>query len=221
VAELQEVGELLGRCRALVGLSDVARDQGDAQQVIELCEECLTLLHEAGDVYLTGFVLHNLGYAAWYQGDRDRAERLFDDSLSCFERQRAAVDAVEVRTSIGLLALDRGRYDRASAILAECLATARKSAIRWLIATLLEGMAGVVACQDQAERAALLFGAVEAERRLMDTPRWPARESFQNRWVSIARAALGQERFLQTLEEGRAMPLDQAVAFALHELPVP
>ncbi|HEX6507897.1 MAG TPA: tetratricopeptide repeat protein, partial [Chloroflexota bacterium] len=220
-AVLQEVGDLLGRCRALIGLSDVARDQGDAERVIELCEESLSVLREIGDTLLTAFALHSLGLAAWYQGDRDRAEHLLAESLSALQSHKKNVDAAEVHTSIGLLALDTGQYDRAASIFTECLVVARSTESRWIMGTLLEGMAGVAAGTRHAERAAWLFGAAEALRRTMGTPRWPALESLYDRSVAAAATALGQERFLHALERGRAMALDQAVSFALQEVAVP
>jgi non-specific serine/threonine protein kinase len=221
VAALQEIGDLLGRSRALVGLSDVARDQGDAGRVVALCEESLTLLRETDDLPLTAYALHNLGLAAWYQGDHVRAERLLAESLSMFQGQGSTHDTVEIRTSIGLLALDRGQYDRAGSLFTECLSTARAFESRWIMGTLLDGMAGVAAGTGQAERAALLAGAAEALRVALGTPRRPAHESLHNRCVASAMSALGQERFLQMQQRGRAMLLDQALAIALNEITVP
>ncbi|HEX8918579.1 MAG TPA: tetratricopeptide repeat protein, partial [Chloroflexota bacterium] len=220
-AVLEEVGDVLGRCRALVGLSDVARDRGDAERVIELCEESLALLRESGDAFLTGFALHNLGLAAWYQGNRSRAENHFAESLSLFQRQKSAADTVEVHTSMGLLALDGGQYDRAGEIFAECLETARKSESRWLMGALLESMASVAAATGQPERAATLFGAAEALRLAMGTPRWPALQSFYDRYVTDARTALGEETFRHVLEQGQTLSLDQAVTLALQEITSP
>jgi ATP/maltotriose-dependent transcriptional regulator MalT len=188
--------------------------------VIEVGEETLVLLQETGDVYLAGFVHHNLGLAAWYQGDCERAERLCDEALRRFQKHRAAADALEVRISIGLLALDVGQYERARAIFAECLATARESEIRWLMGTLLEATASVAAGQGEAERAVRLFGGAEAERRLLNTPLRPALQSLYQRHIALARSALGEERFLHALEQGRALPLDQSLALALEEVPL-
>jgi len=217
LTELQEVGDLLGGCRALIGLSDVFRDQGDADRVIELCEEGLAMLREAGDAYLGGFALHNLGMAAWFQGDLDRAEHLFDEALSIFRRQKTVVDATEVLAGTGLLALDRGRYDRAAAILAECLVTTTAIGSRWMMGTLLEGMAGVAAGTGRAERAARLFGAAETAREDLGTPRWPALQGLYVRHVATIMEVLGPERYRQIVEQGRAMTLDEAVSFALQE----
>jgi predicted ATPase/transcriptional regulator with XRE-family HTH domain len=214
---LQDVGDLLGYCRALVGRSDVARDQGDAKQVIELCERAREILPETGDVFLTAFALYNLGWAAWYQGDRDRTRSLFDESAGMFLRQESVVDSVEIRTGIGLLALDEDRYEQAGAILSECLTTARAIEGRWLMPVLLEGMAGVAAGTAHPERSALLFGAASAARESLGTPQWPARLHSYGRHIAAATAALGPDHYAQHLNRGRKMTLDQAVSLALDE----
>jgi len=79
----------------------------------------------------------------------------------------------------------------------------------------------VAAGTGQAERAALLFGAAEAVRQAMGTPRWPAHLTLYNRSVEAARTALSKERFLEIREQGRAMTLEGAISYALHEVTVP
>jgi predicted ATPase/transcriptional regulator with XRE-family HTH domain len=217
VVVLQEVGDLLGLCRALIGLSDVARDQGDADQVIAHCEQSLALLREAGDALLTAFTLHNLGLAAWYQGERDHAEQLLAESLGQIRRINHVIDAAEVQTSVGLLALDAGQYDRARDMFAESLAIARDTRSHWIMTTLLEGMAGVAAGTGQAELAARLVGAAEAARQTMGTPRWPALQSLHERHVAVATAALGRDGYLHCVGEGRALSLDEAIAYTLQK----
>ena len=215
IAELREVGDLLAGCRALIGLSDVERDRGHADRVTELCEEALEALEEIGDVCYMGFSLHNLGVAAWLQGDVDRAQQLLDESLRLVHSVESAADTVEVLATTGLLALDGGKYDRAGGILAECLTSARKSQSRWVVATLLEGMAGVASGSGQPDRAAVLFGAAEAVRQRMGTPRPPALNGLVNRYVAEVATALGQEPFDVKLEQGHSLGLEEAVDFAL------
>src|SRR5437879_6924151 len=82
-------------------------------------------------------------------------------------------------------------------------------------ASVLEGLAGIAA--DQAERAARLFGAAEALRAAIDTPLAPGERADYDRYVAATHAALGQEAFAAAWEAGRAMTLDDAMAFALDE----
>jgi predicted ATPase/transcriptional regulator with XRE-family HTH domain len=217
LAEFEEVEDPLGRCRALLGLSDIARDKGDVERLVELCEESLALLREIGDAAFTGFALHNLGMAAWYEGDGSRAERFFAESLSLMRRQQNVVDTVEVLASVGQLALDSGQYDRAADTFAECLVTARKSESRWIMGTILEGMAGVAAARREPERAARLFGVADAIRTRMGVRVRPTDRAFYEHNVRALRNELGEERFAAAWNDGQSMSLEDAVAYALDE----
>jgi hypothetical protein len=69
LAVFRELEDLWGIARALVGLGDVAWDRGEAEPVIELCEDNLPRFRQLGDAAFVGFSLHNLGLAARRQGD--------------------------------------------------------------------------------------------------------------------------------------------------------
>jgi hypothetical protein len=84
-----------------------------------------------------------------------------------------------------------------------------RSARRFL--NVLEGLAGIAADDDQAERAARLFGAAEALRAAIDTPLSPGERADYDRSVAATHAALGQAGFAAAWEAGRAMTLDDAI----------
>ncbi len=215
VAVLREVEDTWGIATALVGLSDVARDQGDVEQLIDLCEQSLRLFRALGDALYSAFCLHNLGLAALYRRDHGRAEVLFQEALALVRELGEEEVMAEIRSSIGLLALDRGDYRGAEQALAESLRIAGTDGIRWLLGTQLDGLASVAAGQGQADRAARLFGAAQAARSALGTPRWPANRALYEAHVATARALLGEERFSRAWEDGNAMPFEQAITFAL------
>jgi hypothetical protein len=63
--------------------------------------------------------------------------------------------------------------------------------------------------------AAMLFGAAEAIRDALGTPLPPVDRADHDRCLAAVRAALGEEAFAAASAEGRAMELEQAVAYAL------
>jgi hypothetical protein len=66
-------------------------------------------------------------------------------------------------------------------------------------------------------RATRLFGAAEA---LCEANTWRLLSDSlidRDRCVAVARARLGEAAFVAAWEEGRALSLDQAVAYALEE----
>ncbi len=215
LAVFQEVEDTWGIGSALMGLSDVARDQGDVRRVIEFAEHSLVLFRQVGDPWFTGYALHNLGIAARYQGDWARSEAHFVESLTVFRKLRGDGPIAEVLASIGLLALEQRDDQRAEQAFTESLRIAENLGVRWLLGTLLEGMAGVARNLERAERAARLFGTAEALRTAIGTPMWPANRSIYARHVESVRAALGREKYLVTWQDGLARSAEEAIAYAL------
>jgi tetratricopeptide (TPR) repeat protein len=220
LAAFQDVEDAFGTAMALIGLSDVARDQGEAERVIAFAEESLGLVREIGDALFTGFCLHNLGLAARYQRDYERAEALFAESLALLRDPGiSGAPATEVLSSVGLLALERGDYQQAEESFSEALQTSRKAGVRYVLGTLLDGMASVALGQGQTERAGRLFGAAESVRDRLGTPRWPANEALYQKYVALTREALGEERFARIREEARPTTVEEAIAYARNDAP--
>jgi hypothetical protein len=114
----------------------------------------------------------------------------------------------------------QGNYGAARAHWMESLAIHRERGSKGGIAKGLEGLAAVAVAQAQPERAARLFGAAEGLREAMGAPLPPSDRAEYDRDVAAARTALGEEAFAAAWQAGRAMSLDDAVAFALDETQV-
>ena len=71
--------------------------------------------------------------------------------------------------------------------------------------------------QEQAERAALLLGAADSLRGTFGTPIRPSDRATYEQHMGAARVALGEERFREAWEQGRAMTVGSAIAYALSE----
>ena len=71
-----------GTALALLGLGDVARNQGNAARVIELCGEALAICREQRDNAYTGFALNNLGLLLKLQGDYAAARPYYERALA-------------------------------------------------------------------------------------------------------------------------------------------
>jgi non-specific serine/threonine protein kinase len=67
-----EIGDREGLAAGLLGLGDVARDQGDAAGVREYGERSLALSRELGLQWAVGFTLNNLALGAFLEGDLTR-----------------------------------------------------------------------------------------------------------------------------------------------------
>ena len=97
----------------------------------------------------------------------------------------------------------------------ESLALRRELADKRGIAESLEELAGVAGAQGQAERAARLYGAAEALREAIGAPIVPVDRARYERAVAAARTQLDAAAWTRLRAEGRAMPLEEAIAYAL------
>jgi tetratricopeptide (TPR) repeat protein len=210
----QELGDPGGTALALLKLGELACDQGDTEQAIAFSARSLSLFQELGSREISGFALHNLALAAAQQGKYARAEELLAEALDIMQSDEARA---EVLRSIGLVGLDQCHYVRGEQALAASLRLGRTGNMAWLAPDNLEGIAGVAVGMGQMERAVHLFSAAAALRRRIGTPVTPAHRALYDRHLAIVRDALGPERWDTFWAEGHAMPLGQAIAYALEE----
>ena len=204
-----------GTARALISLGWAALRPGDYHLANARLEEALALSRELGDTRSIGFELSGLGEVALRQGDYVRATRLLEESL---ELRRQLGNKWGVGVSLGTLgwvAMREGDWNRAIARLGESLEVRREIGDKGGSAWCLERLAEVALAQGQTEKAVRLFGAAAALRAsigsVMDHVDQP---EYESRRKSL-QAELGEERFAATWDEGRALTLDQAVAYAL------
>jgi len=87
------------------------------------------------------------------------------------------------------------------------------------IALSLEAFAGLTAKESRPEQAALLWGAAEALREEIEAPLPPNERERYHHEVAVVRQVLGAEKFSTAWAQGRAMTMEQAIAYAL-ETPI-
>jgi hypothetical protein len=84
-----------------------------------------------------------------------------------------------------------------------------------LLAECLEGLAGSAAQQGQSRRAARLFGAAYELREVINAPRAPIEDVWYAEVMAQAQADLGSSAYEAAWAQGRRMPLEDAIAYAL------
>ena len=74
----------------------------------------------------------------------------------------------------------------------------------------------MLAAVQERERAARLWGAAASLREAMGSPLLPTDRAAQERSIANVRAAMGEEAFTASWQEGQAMTLQQVFADPLH-----
>jgi hypothetical protein len=85
------------------------------------------------------------------------------------------------------------------------------------IAICLAGLAGIALESQRPERAAHLLGAVDGLCEAIGAPLLPAEQAHYERDQAVARDRLGQAAFGAAWVAGRALPLEQAVTYAVED----
>ena len=86
------------------------------------------------------------------------------------------------------------------------------------LAITLEDLAALAAAEGRGMRAAHLLGAAEALRAAIGAPRPIPERRATERTAAVARAAIGDEAWAVALTDGRALPLEAALAEAVQGL---
>lgn len=217
LAIAREFRDAEGVALALGNLGVVARRQGDFAAARPLHEESLALHRQVGEKRGISLSLGNLGVVAMYQGDHEAARAHLEEGLTIDRELGDTFGIAGGLYRLGDLARTQGDYRRATALHHEALALFRELGNKEGVPSSLERLAGVAVAQDDCDRAARLFGAAEALRHAMSAPVPPSERADHEHGVSLARAGLGAEAFEAAWAEGRAMPLERAIEYALGE----
>ena len=222
----QELGSKSGIAMSLSELGWLALSQGDYLAARSRLEESLALRREMGYRVGMAIALNLLGDVALHQGNYQQAKTLIEKSLALRKDVGSKSGIAWSLQNLGHLAQHQGEYRQAAALFGESLTVFLELGNKIGVAECLEGLAGVAAAEQQpegpfrrqrAERAAQLFGTAEALREIASTPLPTYRRADYDRDIAAARAQLDEAAFTAAWVKGRAMTLEQAIAYALEE----
>jgi tetratricopeptide (TPR) repeat protein len=202
-------GDLLN-CRGNIALA-----QGQDEAAVQYFAGALAFGQHHDHAGIASMALLGLGRIACQRGEFSDARQKLWEALRLAQKYESRGQSALIYCALARVALAQG--DEAGAV--ECIRQAlplfQMPFYHWAVVTGLEIMISMAARQEQPERAAQLYGAVEklseiTTRRLSSGERARLVESIQT-----ARAALGEAVFQQMQEKGQAMSLEQAAGFAL------
>jgi len=210
----QEMGEAWGIAMALYQLGRAAGELGDPVTARSLLEESVARLRVAGDRQRLALPLNALGLVALEQGDYAAARARFEEALAVARETGDEQYIADAQAHLGTVAFHMGEYYESLSYYQQSLALNREKGSKYSIVEGLAGLAAVASLFGQLERAARLLGAVEALREESSIRLSPLDRADYDRTAESIRAQLDEAAFAETWKEGRAMPLDQAIAQA-------
>jgi MalT-like TPR region len=196
----------------LLGLADIARDQGNVVQMRMYATESLAIVRELQVHWAVGVVLNILALAAYLEGDLPRAFALSSESISMLRAQQAHGMLAEVLMTLSQIELAQGDAVAAYKTVSEALQLASAVGPRVAVATALEGMASLVVAPGHAKLATQLLAVASALRLQMGTPVRPVDQATVDQALATARSTLGDDAFAADWAEAQTLTLEQIVS---------
>ena len=216
LAILRELGDRGHIANALRNLGSLYSQEGDLPAARALYEESLVIGHELGDRSGIAWARIGLGVTARYDEDYPAARELLEESLAIFRELGDREGIANALNNLGLVAAASGDFATARALQEESLTIYGALGDRSGIATSMEGLASIAFASNAPGRAACMWGAAERLRQAIGAPLVPSERHHYDHTVAAARAALDDgAAFDLAWRDGRAMMLEQAIAYAL------
>lgn len=209
----RELGDRWGMAKASQRLGELFLRQGIYDQARQYFEQHLRL--DEGFKEGTALALLNLGELHRYQHDDEQAKQYYEKSLSVCREYGLKVDAGYNLYALGMLALHQGNYLLAKKYFHDYYIASQGPDDKRPLCDFLNGMGAVAAGANQPERAAKLYGAAQAISEIIDYQLSPFDRSEFDRHIQTALEQLGETRFQELQAVGRAMTMEQAIAYAL------
>ncbi len=197
-------------------LGILALERWDLDAARALLEESLELSRGLGNPGLVGPALSNLGLLLIRQGDLDGAHAHLDEAVAIHRRAHDDWRLTTSLLNLGEVLLTEGRVEAAREAFTESLRLATRLGDLDSTAFGLEATASLAAARSDGVRAARLWGAAEALRESIGTPRPPGSGAISYESdVDRMRRAVGDQAFQTHWAAGRSLPRSECLALAV------
>ena len=213
LALFEQLGDEHGRAVLLHRLGISAMIRGRLDRARELVDESDEIHKRTGDLWGRAQTIGTLGAIARDAGDEERAFELIEQSAAMALEVGVRWWQGGMLAELAALSLSVGRIDEAEARVRDALAIAVELRDRPGRVFGVGLLARVAAERGQRERAGRLWGAIEDEVAAAPLGGWQRhRDECAERVLALA-----SREFEGARAEGRELPLEEAVEYALSE----
>ncbi len=192
--------------------------QEEKLQAISLVAQSLEIHRRLENEEGIAFCLGNLGNMACEAGEYAAARSWMEECLQRMRAQGNAVGIANCLSNLGNIAYHQQDYASAYALHVEGLTIKRKPQDKLGIVLSLEALGDLACKEGQWERGMRLLGAEDRLREEIGAPKTPEAQAECDRHLTTAQQTLGEEPLCRIRAEGYAMPLDEAITYALRLL---
>ncbi len=217
IAVFHAVGDRWGEAYALYGLGNAMLMAGRMSEARVHYDASLALWEALGDTWGRALLRGALGNVALAEGDDAAAEALLSESVALFRAHAVKWELAQTLNVMGAAVVRRGDVVQAEHVYLESLRIWHAIGNEMGLIMTLAGIAVVAALRGLVDRAARLFGAVDALSTGRDRFAYAENSAIFDRYIGEARTHLDNATFAAGWAEGQALTLEQAVAYALDE----
>jgi predicted ATPase/transcriptional regulator with XRE-family HTH domain len=215
LAMLRQLEHAHSIANALNTLASVAIMEEDPERAEMLLAESREIGQRAGSASdCSAWTLHQLGHAAQLRGAYERAVVLHQESLAHFATSDYPSGPPAAYHGLGVAALGLGNSDEAARWFAQGLVLSQVESNLASLGWCLTGIGSAAALDEAPEHAARLWGAAEQLRQSIGCREAPAARTSFECALAVVRTQLSDEAFVAAWAQGRALPLEQAIAEA-------
>jgi tetratricopeptide (TPR) repeat protein len=172
------------------------------------------MARELGDSWLLSVALNNLGDVALNRAEYDRALEWFNESLALGRKRQDQDRVSRASANLGLTTLMLGDVAGARSLLRESVVAAREIGLVEGFIVGFVGLGSADADEDPA-RAARLIGKADALIEETGSVFLRFEGRLRDETKAKLRASLREDAYGSRYAEGRALPLEDALALAL------
>jgi tetratricopeptide (TPR) repeat protein len=180
-------------------------------------EESYRLAREAGLRNQEAQACEILGTIARHRNDNDAARAHYKESVRVYQEVGATFNVMLEKSNLAHLERKLGNYASALEYYRETLVAFRDIGQDGAVSHQLECFGFIALAQDQNERALQLFAAANALREKGGTPMRPDEQIYFDEQLRGLREKMESTKFDSIWSQGRAMTMEQAIAYALAE----
>ena len=156
-----------------------------------------------------------MAMSAKVRGDHEDARRRFSSMGPLFQELGDRHRLNMIRSELAHIDRSEGRFESAESAYRDTILQWKRLGHRAAVAHQLESFAFIAHARQDSGRAARLYGAAEALRERIGIAMTPIEQSEYDGEIARLREGVDAKALAEAWKDGRAMILEQAVAFAL------
>jgi predicted ATPase/class 3 adenylate cyclase len=206
-----------GIAMSLHHLGVAAMLQGDYKRAQMLLEEGLVLSRETGNWAIARYLLGDLGGLSRTQNDYEQASAFYEEALALARKHEDKWVSCYALGNLAFIANKQNDDSQAKTLSEQAITLAHEFGDKRQISSLLELMGMVALGQGKPERAARLISTGEALAEAIGTGFELDERAEYDHTIATISAQLGKAAFEALQAQGRAMTIEETVAYALDE----